>query len=99
MPLQKVGGAVFESILEGDLQSTGGRWTLEETKAHINKLELKAGMLGLQTFCSGIYNVHVKIYLDNTTAVAYINHMGGSHSEQCNTFAQDIWEFCRQRNL
>ena len=92
-------GAVFESILEGDPQSTGGRWTLEETKAHINKLELKAGMLGLQTFCSSIYNVHVKIYLDNTTAVAYINHMGGSHSEQCNTFAQDIWEFCRQRNL
>ena len=92
-------GAVFESILEGDPQSTGGRWTLEEKKAHINKLELKAGMLGLQTFCSGIYNVHVKIYLDNTTAVAYINHMGGSHAEQCNTFAQDIWEFCRQRNL
>ena len=50
-------GAVFESILDGDPQSTGGRWTLEEKKAHINKLELKAGMLGLQTFCSGIYNV------------------------------------------
>ena len=95
----EVWGAVFESILDGDPQSTGGRWTLEEKKAHINKLELKAGMLGLQTFCSGIYKVHVKIYLDNTTAVAYINHMGGSHSEQCNTFAQDIWEFCRQRNL
>ena len=64
-------GAVFESILEGDPQSTGGRWTLEEIKAHINKLELKAGMLGLQTFCSGIYNVHVKIYLDNTTYKPY----------------------------
>ena len=93
-------GAVLDPvIISEEQQTTGGRWTLEEKREHINVLELKAGLLGLQSFCSDSSNAHVKIYLDNCTGVSYINHLGGSHSPRCNEIAQSIWEFCRQRYL
>lgn len=49
--------------------STEGRWTLEETQRHINYLELLAA-----------FYVHILMQTDNTTAVAYINNMGGTKS-------------------
>ena len=91
-------GVVCESNAEtGDQQSTGGRWNLDEQREHINVLELNAGWLGIQTFCSNIESCHVKISMDNTTSGAYINHFEGSHSVRCNAIAQNIWAFCRLR--
>ena len=93
-------GAVFDTIIASEeQQTTGGRWTLEEKREHINVLELKAGLLGLQSFCSDRSSAHVKIYMDNCTGVSFINHLGGSHSLRCNEIAQRIWDFCRQRDL
>lgn len=43
--------------------------------------------------------MHIRLLLDNTTAVAYINNMGGSHSLVCNDIAQDIWAWCLHRNI
>ena len=37
--------------------------------------------------------------MDNTTAVAYVNHMGGSKSLPCNDLAKEIWEWCANRNI
>ena len=92
-------GAVFESHKEdGDEQSTGGRWHFDEQREHINVLELKAGWLGIQTFCTNIDSCHVKISMDNTTYVAYINHFG-VRSVRCNAIAQAIWTFCRLRGI
>ena len=93
-------GAVFDAVpSEGAQQCTGGRWTLEEKLQHINGLELKAGFLGLQSLCSNLSNVHIKMYLDNTCSVAYLNHQGGMRSVYCDKLANSIWEFCQQRNL
>lgn len=64
-------GAVFEE------SRTGGRWSQRETENHINVLELKAIELGLKTFLRDRSNVGIKIVTDNTTSVAYVNHMGG----------------------
>ncbi len=44
-------------------------------------------------------NVHVKLKLDNTTAVAYIAHMGGIKSEDCNSLAQQLWSWCIDRSI
>ena len=45
-------------------------------------------------------DTHVKLMLDNITAVAYIREMGGgSKSKQCNEMALDMWQFAKQRNL
>ena len=80
-------------------QSTGGRWSTPEQQQHINVLELKAALFGLQAFCSEMTGVHVKLELDNTTAIAYINHMGGSKSEKLNQLAYDLWDWCRMHNI
>ena len=82
-----------------DNQSTGGRWSDTEKEQHINALETKAAQFALQTFCDKVKNKHIRILIDNTTAVAYINKMGGSHSTNCNNIARDIWFWCLKRNI
>lgn len=61
---------------------------------HINVLELLAIFQGLSAYCLGSKNVHVKVMCDNTTAVAYINAMGGSQSLLCNKLSRKIWLCC-----
>jgi len=81
----------------------GGRWNLTEAiraaRNDINYLEMLAAFFGLKSFCSNVQNVHVKLSVDNTTAVAYINHMGGSKSQDCNELAKHIWDWCIERNI
>ena len=52
-------------------QKTGGLWSLEEQGFHINYLELKAVLLGLQSLCNNLGQRHIRVQSDNTTAVAY----------------------------
>ena len=73
--------------------STGGSWSLEELRHHITHLELFAAFLGLQTYCSHLRNTPIRLRIDNTTAIAVINHMGTSHSWDCNNLAKRIWEW------
>lgn len=35
---------------------------------------------------------HLTIRSDNTTAIVYINNMGGTISDNCNNLAKDIWK-------
>ena len=66
----------------------GGRWNAAEMAIvadhGINYLELWAAFMGLWAFCSDKTSIHVKLLLDNTTAIAYINNMGGMKSSMCN---------------
>ena len=80
-------------------QSTGGLWSSDEKSHHINYLELLAVCLGLKVFCRSHRDTHVRLEIDNTTAVVVINHMGTSHSEQLNTLSNEIWAWCISRNL
>ena len=66
---------------------------------HINYLELLAVYLGLKAFCSSHRDMHISLRIYNTTAVAVINHMGTSHSQQLNTLNVEIWEWCIAHNL
>ena len=61
-------------------------------------LELLAAFLALQSFVSQS-NIHVRLKLDNTTAVSYINNMGGIRSEPLNTLAKKIWHWCMSREI
>ena len=79
--------------------SIGGRWTTEETCYHINVLELKAGFMGLKSFCSLLNGVHIKMELDNTTAIVYLQNFGGSRSAQCNELTFEIRSWCRERDI
>ena len=42
---------------------------------------------------------HVRIMIDNTTAVSCINHMGTSHSPSCNAMTQIIWQWCLDHDV
>ena len=72
--------------------------SLSESNNHINFLELLAAFLALQSFVSQS-NIHVRLKLDNTTAVSYINNMGGIRSEPLNILAKKLWHWCMSREI
>jgi hypothetical protein len=73
--------------------SKAGPWCAEEKRLHINCLELLAGSFAIKTFCKTKVVAHVKLLMDNTSAVAYINKMGGrgTHSQSLANLAIDLW--------
>ena len=92
-------GAVLHS--QNAEHTAGGWFTEEETTAcgHINAKELLAVWLGLQSFGKTSQDVHIKILVDNVTAVAYLRQMGGTHSYRCNRIARDIWLWAEARGI
>ena len=86
-------GAVFDS------KSTGGVWSHDEKQNHINYLKLLAVFLGLKTFLRDMSDMHVRLMIDNSTAVAVLNHMGTSHSPKLNTLCKIIWEWAIKSRL
>ena len=86
-------GACCEGI------SVGGPWSKEEEQSHINSRELKAVFYGLRNFGSDLRDTSLLLRIDNTTAVAYVNKMGGVQYPWLNDIARAIWQFCEQRRL
>lgn len=86
-------GAVIDFI------STGGFLSAEEQEEHINVLELKAILFGLQSLIPHVFDEHVKIMCDNTTAVAAVNKKGSTKSIECDEIAKLIWEWGIAHNV
>ncbi|XP_078700855.1 uncharacterized protein LOC144927349 [Branchiostoma floridae x Branchiostoma belcheri] len=80
-------------------KKAGGRWSSLEKADHINVLELKAAFLSLQSFAQNVPRGLVKMKLDNTTAVAYINRKGGTKSVQLMKLSLEMWNWALQRGL
>ena len=78
---------------------SGGAWLPVEATFHINYLELKAAFFALQCFEKQLCDKTVQLLIDNTTAVACINHFGTSHSPSCNDITFTIWQWCIARNI
>ena len=70
-------GAIFKG------EKTQGLWNEREKSRHINVLELKAILFGLQALVKDS-DCHMQILCDNTTAVQTLKKMGTSHSTNCN---------------
>ena len=80
---------------------TGGRWNEQEQCEHINVLEILAIFYVLKAFehqCD-LKDKHIRLMCDNTTGVCYINNMGGSKSQKCNDITNQIWTWCKDRNI
>lgn len=86
-------GAVCEN------ERVHGRWKTTESKYHINYLELLAIFLGLKSFASNDSNCTILLRVDNTTAISYINRLGGIQFPHLNDLARNIWQWCETRNL
>lgn len=80
-------------------KSTGGRWSQSESNHHINYLELLAIFLSLKSFFTNSISCHVGIKSDNSTAVSYINCMGGMTSLELDCLSSKIWKWCSERNI
>ena len=70
-----------------------------ECDLHINSKELLGAFYGLKALCRDDRDMHIRIMTDNTTCVSYIRDMGGTHSEDANQIAREIWEWAAERRL
>lgn len=86
-------------VIEGTPNRTGGRWSYQKSKLHINYLELNAILLALQSLCTHMQCCHIKLLCGNTTAVSYIRNMGGTKSRLCNEMTREIIMWCMARHL
>ena len=76
-----------------------GFWTEEESSLHINVLESKCVVFAFKALFRNISDVHILIRSDSTTAVAYINNMGGVRSPEICEIIFELYEFCIARNI
>ena len=80
-------------------QVSHGFWTGGDLDLHINVLELKAALLALKAFARVSAGSHVLLRVDNTTAISYINKMGGILSPTLNQAARELWQWCESRRI
>ena len=79
--------------------SIGGPWDKSELGLHINILEMKAVELSMLALLKNREVANVQLMIDNTTAIAYINNMGGAKSKECNAIAQNIWKIAQDKGI
>lgn len=80
-------------------ESIHGYWNAEEREYHINVLEILAAFFGLKSFAKNAKNCHILLRIDNTTAISYVNRMGGTHSKKLCEVAKEIWKWCEKRSI
>ena len=78
--------------VENNLKGSG-LWSSHESRMHINILEIKAIWFALNALVRDCKGKHIRIMIDNKTALAYVREMGGSKSSTCNAFARKIWQW------
>ena len=76
-----------------------GPWAEGEKNLHLNCLELLAASHAVQAFARDKRETVVQLHLDSATAVAYINHMGGTRFPELRYLATTLWGWCLQRRL
>ena len=76
-----------------------GVWTEDQSRLHINVLEMKAIFLSLSQAVHKVKNSTVLISTDNTTVVAYIRHQGGTHSTELSEEVWNVLNLCLTHNI
>ena len=83
----------------------GGLWMYKESHCHINYLELLAAFLAIQSFVKSERHLTVYLYMDNVSALTYINKKGGVQSQPLTALAKEcgsgVWreQLCYQPHL
>ena len=75
-------------------RTISGRWTPEEAKRHINVLELDAVAKALGKWKHLLFGQRILVELDNSTAVAYLNHQGGTKSRALHSLTGHVFGLC-----
>lgn len=80
-------------------ENVHGWWNTENSKHHINYLELLAAFYGLKCFVKNLRSREILLRIDNTTAIAYINRMGSIQFPKLSNLCKEIWTWCEERHL
>lgn len=72
----------------------GGLLSPTERRLDINLLEMMAGTFAVQTFSGGRQGIQVHKKMDNTMAVAYVNHLGCTRSTALSKKVRQLWMWC-----
>ena len=78
---------------------SGRHWSHAEKNFHINYLRIKAAFFALKCLLSKLQKKHVRLMLDNVTAVSCLNHMGTNHSVSCNAITQAVRTWWLSHNI
>ena len=78
-----------------------GLWSIQQSKLHINVLELKAVLLALKTFVPqlSLQQRIIQVASDNTTVCAYINKQGGTRSWDMFALTWHMFAFCHKNKV
>ena len=76
-----------------------GVWTEDQSRLHINVLEMKAIFLSLLQAGHKVKSSTVLVSTDNTTVVAYIRHQGGTHSTELSEEVWNVLNLCLAHNI
>ena len=82
-----------------DDQEAYGFWSDSESLLHINTLETQAIYFVCLSLLRNVSNASILIKSDSTTAIAYINNLGGVRSEEIFSVISELYDFCIKRNL
>ena len=75
--------------------ATGGPWCQWEIDFHISHLELLTASYAFQSFVLQYKSAaHIRLKVDNSTAVACINNFGSMRYPSLNTLSRTIWDRC-----
>ena len=67
---------------------------------HINCLEDLAAFHAVKCFVRDKKkSITVLLRMDNTTAVTYVNKLGGTVSPKLNTIVRELWLWCMNRHI
>ena len=76
-----------------------GIWSASERTYHINYLEILAAFIALKCFAKNTRNKQVLLRIDNVTALAHVNKMGGTKHHDLHLITKSMWEWCIERDL
>jgi hypothetical protein len=93
MPPDQAGGACCKE------DKTHGFWNVKDREHHINYLELLSAFFGLRCFARHLHDCNILLRIDNTTAISYINRMGGIQFKELSKLAKQLWMWCEERNI
>jgi hypothetical protein len=82
-------GVVYED------QSFSGLW--DDTYTSIDELELATILVALEVLPVLTPSANLRVFCDNTVAIAYVNHMGGK-VPRLNVVARRIWDLLEDKN-
>lgn len=81
------------------VETASGQWSVTESSQHINYLEILAAFFGLKIFAKDLTDCQILLRIDNTTAISYINRMGGIQFPHLTDVTKQIWQWCERRRL